>query len=88
MFSDPAEGRFAWYANAQALAESIHQRRGRQEIDMDRLDVQLIAPDKMQSILALGWTLQVKRATAYDSFCLAMAEAFDLPFEQLICACC
>ena len=43
------------------------------------LDVQLIAPDETQSNLALDWTLRLKRAAAYDSFYLAIAEALDAP---------
>ena len=43
------------------------------------LDVQLIAPDETQSNLALEWTLRLKRAAAYDSFYLAIAEALDAP---------
>lgn len=44
------------------------------------LDVQLIAPDETQSMLALDWTLRLNRASAYDSFYLAIAEALDAPF--------
>jgi len=44
------------------------------------LDVQLIAPDAAQSNLALDWTLRLKRAAAYDSFYLAIAETLDVPF--------
>jgi predicted nucleic acid-binding protein len=44
------------------------------------LDVQIIAPDETQSNLALEWTLRLKRASAYDSFYLAIAEALEVPF--------
>jgi len=44
------------------------------------LDVQIIAPDETQSSLALEWTLRLKRASAYDSFYLAIAEALEVPF--------
>jgi predicted nucleic acid-binding protein len=43
------------------------------------LDVQIISPDEIQSALALDWTLRLKRASAYDSFYLAIAEALDAP---------
>ena len=44
------------------------------------LDMQIIAPDETQSNLAFEWTLRLKRASAYDSFYLAIAEALDAPF--------
>ncbi len=44
------------------------------------LDVQLIAPDEVQSELALDWTSQLRRAAAYDSFYLAIADTFEAPF--------
>lgn len=44
------------------------------------LDVQLIAPDETQSDLVLDWTLRLKRASAYDNFYLAIAEALEAPF--------
>jgi predicted nucleic acid-binding protein len=44
------------------------------------LDVQLVAPDLTQSSLALDWTLRLKRAAAYDSFYLAIAEILNVPF--------
>ena len=43
------------------------------------LDVQLFAPDEAQSNLAMDWTLRLKRAAAYDSFYLAIAETLDAP---------
>ncbi len=44
------------------------------------LDVQIIAPDEFQSVLALDWTVKLKRAAAYDSFYLAVAEILEAPF--------
>jgi predicted nucleic acid-binding protein len=44
------------------------------------LDVQLVAPDEVQSELAMDWTLRLGRAAAYDSFYLAIAEALEAPF--------
>jgi predicted nucleic acid-binding protein len=39
-----------------------------------QLDVRLIPPDLAQAALAFDWTLRLKRAVAYDSFYLALAE--------------
>jgi len=44
------------------------------------LGVQIILPDEAQSDLAFEWTLQIKRASAYDSFYLAIAEALNADF--------
>lgn len=41
------------------------------------LGVQVIIPDEAQSLLAFSWTLKLKRASAYDSFYLAIAEALE-----------
>lgn len=39
-----------------------------------RLGVQLIPPDEVQTTSAFDWTMQLKRAAAYDSFYLALAK--------------
>lgn len=44
------------------------------------LGVQIIIPDETQSMLAYQWTLRLKRASAYDSFYLAIAEALEADF--------
>lgn len=44
------------------------------------LGVQIIPPDEVQSMLAFEWTLRLKRASAYDSFYLAIAEALQSEF--------
>lgn len=44
------------------------------------LDLQIIAPDEAQSLLAIDWTCRLKRAAAYDSFYLALAETLEAPF--------
>jgi predicted nucleic acid-binding protein len=46
--------------------------------------VQLVAPAlwayEVTSALALEWTLRLQRASAYDSFYLAIAESLQAPF--------
>lgn len=44
------------------------------------LGVHVIPPDETQSLLAYQWTLKLKRAAAYDSFYLAIAEALNASF--------
>jgi predicted nucleic acid-binding protein len=44
------------------------------------LGVEIIPPDETQSLLAFQWTLKLKRAAAYDSFYLAIAEALEADF--------
>ena len=44
------------------------------------LDVQLVAPEEAQSELVLDWTLRLRRAAAYDSFYLDIAETLEAPF--------
>jgi predicted nucleic acid-binding protein len=44
------------------------------------LGVQVIPPDEIQCMLAFDWTLRLKRASAYDSFYLAIAEALQADF--------
>lgn len=39
-----------------------------------QLEVQLIPPDEEQALKAYAWTKRLRRAAAYDSFYLALAE--------------
>ncbi|MFC2029356.1 type II toxin-antitoxin system VapC family toxin [Chloroflexota bacterium] len=41
------------------------------------LEIQLFAPDDEQIRLAFEWTARLKRAAAYDSFYLALAEVMQ-----------
>ena len=44
------------------------------------LGVELVAPDEHQTELAVNWTLKLKRASAYDSFYLALSETLEAEF--------
>jgi predicted nucleic acid-binding protein len=44
------------------------------------LGVQVIVPDETQSLLAYSWALMLKRASTYDCFYLAIAEALQAEF--------
>ena len=73
------------YEVTSALAKAVHfnqlsAEESRAALSQAlELDVHLIAPDEIQSSLALDWSFRLKRASAYDSFYLAVAEAFDAP---------
>ena len=73
------------YEVTSALAKAVHfnqlsAEESRAALSQAlELDVHLIAPDEIQSNLALDWSFRLKRASAYDSFYLAVAEAFDAP---------
>jgi predicted nucleic acid-binding protein len=43
--------------------------------ELRALGVDLIPPDSVQDRLAFDWTLRLKRAAAYDSYYLALAES-------------
>ncbi len=42
---------------------------------LQRLDIQLFAPNKRMMTQAFNWTKRLNRAAAYDSFYLALAES-------------
>ena len=44
------------------------------------LGVELIPPDETQSLLAMRWAQKLQRASAYDCFYLAIAEALQADF--------
>ncbi|MCC7353794.1 MAG: type II toxin-antitoxin system VapC family toxin [Anaerolineae bacterium] len=68
------------YEITSALCKTIHfgeltPEEGQHALSLSqRLGVQLFAPDEAQAHLAVAWTLRLKRAAAYDSFYLALAE--------------
>ena len=68
------------YEITSALCKGVHfgqitRDQGQQALILaQKLGVQLFPPDDAQTILAFGWTMQPKRAAAYDSFYLALAK--------------
>ena len=68
------------YEVTSALCKAVHfgvlaADEGRDALTLaQRLGVQLIAPDADQVERAYNWTLRLNRASAYDSFYLALAE--------------
>jgi predicted nucleic acid-binding protein len=68
------------YEVTSALAKAVHfevltEDEGRRALGLlHRLDVRLVPPDATQVVLAYDWTRRLRRAAAYDSFYLALAE--------------
>ena len=71
------------YEIASAFSKAVHfelltESEGRQALQLAQaLEVQLIPPDHTQVELALDWTRRLKRAAAYDSFYLVLAETLS-----------
>jgi predicted nucleic acid-binding protein len=74
------------YEVTSTLAKAVHFKQLTTEESVAALhqalalDVEMIAPDEAQSTLALDWTLRLKRASAYHSFYLAIADSIAAPF--------
>ncbi|MCD6343977.1 MAG: type II toxin-antitoxin system VapC family toxin [Anaerolineae bacterium] len=68
------------YEITSALCKGVHfgqitRAEGKQTLLLaQKLGVQLFPPDDAQTALAFNWTMQLKRAAAYDSFYLALAK--------------
>ncbi|MFO7918376.1 MAG: type II toxin-antitoxin system VapC family toxin [Anaerolineae bacterium] len=59
----------------------IGRDQGRQALALaQKLGVRLFPPDDTQTRLAFDWTMRLKRAAAYDSFYLALAETLQSEF--------
>jgi len=69
------------YEIASALCKAVHFRvlraeEGRQALALAQgMGIRLHQPDQVQTRLAFDWTLRLNRATAYDSFYLALAQS-------------
>lgn len=68
------------YETSSAISEAVHFEqltRAEGELALQEvadLGVRLIEPDVLPRQQALAWTLRLKRAAAYDSYYLALAE--------------
>jgi predicted nucleic acid-binding protein len=66
-----------------AIAKAVHfkeitEKEARQTMQkLDGLGVHLFLPDTEQNLAAFEWTLQLKRASAYDSYYLALARTLE-----------
>ncbi len=69
------------YEVTSTLAKSVHFRQLTEEtanmlLDLALgLDISIVAPEESLCKDALRWTYRLKRASAYDSFYLALAES-------------
>lgn len=71
------------YETTSALAKGVHfgdltESEVKQALEqLSALPVRQIAPDITQNQAALEWTRRLKRASVYDSYYLALAEALE-----------
>ncbi len=78
----------ALWANetTSAIAKAVHfgeitESEGRQALErLQELGVRLFIPDASQNHAAFDWTLRMKRASAYDSYYLVLAQALECDF--------
>jgi predicted nucleic acid-binding protein len=74
------------YETTSAISKAVHfeqltGKEGRQALEqVDALGIRLFVPDIEQNRIAYEWTLRLKRASAYDSFYLALAQALECDF--------
>lgn len=74
------------YETTSAISKAVHfeqltENEGRRALEqVDALGVQLFVSDLEQNRIAFGWTLQLRRGSAYDSFYLVLAQALDCDF--------
>ena len=74
------------YETTSAISKAVYfkqltDKEGVQALEqVDALGIRLFVADIEQSRTAFDWTLHLKRASAYDSFYLALAEALDCEF--------
>lgn len=71
------------YETTSAVAKAVHfkeltEKEARQVLEkLDNLGVHLFLADAEQNQAAFEWTLQLKRASAYDSYYLALARTLE-----------
>jgi len=74
------------YETTSAISKAVHfeqltENEGRRALEqVDALGVQLFVSDLEQNRIAFGWTLELRRGSAYDSFHLVLAQALDCDF--------
>ncbi len=74
------------YETTSAISKAVHfkqltNQEGRKALELvEALRVRLFVPDINQNRIAYDWTHQLNRASAYDSFYLALAQALECDF--------
>jgi len=84
--TQPAAPALWAYETTSAIAKAVHfgeitEKEGHQTLQkLNSLGVRLFIADAEQNLAALAWTLQLKRASAYDSYYLVLAQALECEF--------
>ncbi len=74
------------YETTSAISKAVHfeqltNQEGRQALEqVEALRVRLFVPDTDQNRIAYDWTRRLDRASAYDSFYLALVQALECDF--------
>lgn len=74
------------YETTSAIAKSVHfgaitEKEAHQALEkLDALGVRLFVADVKQNLAAFNWTLRLKRASAYDSYYLVLAQTLECDF--------
>jgi len=74
------------YETTSAIAKSVHfgaitEGEALQALEeLDALGVRLFVPDADQNLAAFHWTIQLKRASVYDSYYLVLAQTLECGF--------
>jgi predicted nucleic acid-binding protein len=74
------------YETTSAISKAVHfeqltENEGRRALEqVDALGVQLFVSDLEQNRIAFGWTLELRRGSAYDSIYLVLVQAIDCDF--------
>jgi predicted nucleic acid-binding protein len=74
------------YETTSAISKAVYfeqltNNEGRQALkQVEALRVRLFVPDIEQNQIAYDWTRRLNRASAYDSFYLALAQALECDF--------
>jgi len=81
----PASPALWAHETTSAIAKTVYfkqitEAEGRQALEqLATLGVQLVTPDLEHNQAAFDWTIRLKRAAAYDSYYLALAQSLDCP---------
>ena len=74
------------YETSSAIAKAFHfeeltEKEARQALEkLETLGIRLFVADAEQNRAAFDWTLQLKRASAYDSYYLVLAQRLECDF--------
>ena len=74
------------YETTSAIAKSVHfgaitEDEALQALEeLDALGVRLFVADADQNLAAFHWTIQLKRASVYDSYYLVLAQTLECDF--------